>query len=344
MSTKQQAAAEWDNPMADAPREQHDAVDFARNNDGVHLADNQKKSSKEEVISRSQQNIALLANVNGQSEHDHREKWITELRDQCSTNGTKCTSPIRRMLNAFRVIRSARNYVMDESSDNTPLTQEQYNNATGYMQYHIFEMSHMENEDLKRRIQEFKARPNSLKGKAKTNLQNLRRGAFKTWKWQLLGSQALLDMTLRHGIFDAGKQRCYLLAFEQDLEEHKRQNNPTIDPKSQTYKYVRNNAHKARDEERRANKLSLQVVKEIEVKSRKMATRRQTLDDNFEELIATNLSPDDQLMLTALDAGKLKSTREAADDRLGHGWNIIPKRGAVMYQAAFTSAFGNMKS
>lgn len=329
--------------MADAPREQHDAVDFARNNDGVHLVDNQKKSSKEEGISRSQQNIVLLANVNGQSEHDHREKWITELRDQCSTNGTKCTSPIRRMLNAFKVIRSARNHVMDEGSDNTRLTQEQYNNATGYMQYHIFEMSHMENEDLKRRIQEFKARPNSLTGKAKANLQERRRGAFKTWKWQLLGSQALLDMTLRHGIFDAGKQRCYLLAYFRNLEVHKLAN-PTIDPTSQEYKDTRHNAYKARAEERRANKLSSQVAEEIEFKSLKMATRRQTLDDNFEELTATNLSPDDQLMLKALDTGKLTLTREAADKRFGHGREIIPKRGQVMYQDAFTRAFGNMKS
>ena len=343
VSTKQQAAAEWDNPMADARREQHDAVDFARNNDGVHLVDNQKKSSKEEVISRSQQNIVLLANVNGQSEDDHREKWITELRDQCSTNGTKCTSPIRRMLNAFSVIRSARNQVMDESSDNTSLTQKQYNNAIDYMQYHIFEMCHMENEDLKRRIQEFKAQPNSLKGKAKTKFQNDRRGPFKTWKWQLLGSPALLDMTLRHGIFDAGKQRCYLLAYFRNLEVHKLAN-PTIDPKSQEYKDIRHNAYKARDEERRANKLALQVAEEIEVKSRKMATRRQTLDDYFEELSTTNLSPDDQLMLTALEAGTLKSTREAADKRLGHGRDIIPKRGAVMFQAAFTRAFGNMNS
>ena len=359
LTTKQRATAEWDNSMADARREQDDAVDFdrymnsdprrkdiytARNNDGVHLVDNQKKkSSKEEVISRSQQKIALLANVNGQSEHDHREKWIKELRRQCSTKGTQCTSPIKRMHHAFSVIRSARNQVMNESSDNTKLTEEQYQKALEYMQYHIFETCVMENEDLKRRIQEFKAQPNSLKGKAKTNLQNLRRGAFKTWKWQLLGSQALLDMILRHGIFDAGKQRCYLLAFEQDLEVHKLAN-PTIDPKSQTYKDIRNNANKARDEERRANKLSLQVVKEVEVKSRKMAIRRQTLDDNFEELIATNLSPDDQLLLTALEAGKLKSTREAADDRLGHGRNIIPKRGAVMFQAAYTRAFGNMNS
>ena len=248
------------------------------------------------------------------------------------------------MLNAFRVIRSARNQVMDESSDNTSLTQEQYNNAIGYMQYHIFEMCHMENEDLKRRIQEFKARPNSLKGKAKTNLQNLRRGAFKTWKWQLLGSQALLDMTLRHGIFDAGKQRCYLLAYYRNLEVHKLAN-PTIDTTSQEYKDTRHNAYKARDEERRANKLSSQVAEEIEFKSLKMATRRQTLDDNFEELTATNyLSPDDQLTLKALDTGKLTLTREAADKRFGHGREITPKRGAVMYQAAFTSAFGNMKS
>ena len=150
-------------------------------------------------------------------------------------------------------------------------------------------------------------------------------------------------MVLRHGIFDAGKQRRFLLAFEQDLEDHLRQTTPTIEPKSQIYKDMRTNAHKARDEEKRAIQLSLHVVKEQEVKLRKMTTLRQTdlIANNFEELADTNLSPDEQLMLTALDAGTLESTREKADERFGHGRNITPKRGVAMHRSAFSRAFGN---
>jgi len=74
----------------------------------------------------------------------------------------------------------------------------------------------MRNQDLKHKIttiQEFE-------GAAKKQIQVKRRGAFKTWKWQLLGSTALLHMVLHHGIFDAGEQRRFLLAYEQILEDH----------------------------------------------------------------------------------------------------------------------------
>jgi len=54
----------------------------------------------------------------------------------------------------------------------------------------------------------------SLQGAAKKKIQALRRGPFKTWKWQLLGSTALLHMVLCHGIFDTGEQRRFLLAYE----------------------------------------------------------------------------------------------------------------------------------
>ena len=239
------------------------------------------------------------------------------------------------MNEAFDIVKRARNQV-GESSDGR-LTNEQYDKALEWMQHQVFEGTFMTSQSIKRRI----SQAEDLKGAAKKKLHSDRRGAFKTWKWQLLGSPALLHMVLCHGIFDAGEQRRFLLAYEQNLEDHLRQTTPTIDPKSQIYKDIRSNAHKARDEEKRANKLCLHVVKEQEVKLRKMTERGRPQIDliatNFEELVA--LSPDKQWMLTALDSGALESTREKADEWFGHGRNIIPKRGVAMHRSAFTRAF-----
>jgi len=88
---------------------------------------------------------------------------------------------------------------------------------------------------------------------------------------QLLGSAALLLTVLRHGIFEAGDQRRFLLAYEKEVEYHLRQTTPTLDVGTQIYKDLRSEAHKARDEEKRAGKLSQQVVKEQEAKLRKMS-------------------------------------------------------------------------
>ena len=238
----------------------------------------------------------------------------------------------------FDILKRARHQV-GESSDKETITDEQFQKALDWLKYDLFEVSLMRNQDLKHKIttiQEFE-------GAAKKEIQVKRRGAFKTFKWQLLGSTALLHMVLRHGIFDAGEQRRFLLAYEQILEDHLRQTTPTIDVGSPIYKDMQRKAHKAREDEKRANKMALQVAQELDVKFRKMSTAitplRNSIESNFEELVA--LSPDKEWMLTALESGQLESTRQKADELLGHGRHIVPKRGRAMHGAAFERAFGH---
>ena len=346
LTARERADAEWNISLADARQEQDDdvfpgrrinndphreAAYTDRNNDGVHLVDNQKKTLKDKYK-------AMLTNVHMRPEDKHRETWGTQLRKLCSTQGQQCTRPLMRMKVGFDILKRARHQV-GESSDKETITDEQFQKALDWLKYDLFEVSLMRNQDLKHKIttiQEFE-------GAAKKQIQVKRRGAFKTFKWQLLGSTALLHMVLRHGIFDAGEQRRFLLAYEQILEDHLRQTTPTIDVGSPIYKDMQRKAHKAREDEKRANKMALQVAQELDVKFRKMSTAitplRNSIESNFEELVA--LSPDKEWMLTALESGQLESTRQKADELLGHGRHIVPKRGRAMHGAAFERAFGH---
>jgi len=209
--------------MADAGQVQDDPSDFirhiagdprritqytVRNSDGVHLAGN-NRPAQENAKTSAEKYMALLANVDMLPEDDSRKKWATELQKICMRNGKHVNGPVdigatlKRMNDAFDLLKSARKQVGVSTDDHT-LTEKQQEKAHQWLQYQVFEQKFMTNKNLMRRIQEFNARPNSLKGTARKKCHDDRRGAFKVWKFQLLGSAALLLTVLRHGIFEAG--------------------------------------------------------------------------------------------------------------------------------------------
>ena len=327
---RERLRAEWADSVADAERKysQYDrrqantAVDLtrdmnseprradtytARNNDGVHLVDNQKQTATEPD---KQKYRMMLANVDKRPEDEQRKSWIKELRKQCSTEGKQCTRTLDRMQEAFDILERARNHV-GERRHGRQITEQQVGQALEWMQYDVFEVEYMTSVDIKRMI----SREKHLKGSEKTKLHHRRRGAFKAWKWQLLGSPALLDLVLRHGYFDAKFQRLFLLTFEQ-MRDNLRQTTPTIDVGSPIYKEYQSKALEARHTEKTANKMATFYVDEL-----------------------ADLPPEQQAMLDALASGALLSNRQRADEVFGHGRDVIQKSGRAMYRSAFTAAF-----
>jgi len=324
---RERLRAEWADSVADAERKysQYDrrqantAVDLtrdmnseprradtytARNNDGVHLVDNQKQTATEPD---KQKYRMMLANVDKRPEDEQRKSWIKELRKQCSTEGKQCTRTLDRMQEAFDILKRARNHV-GERRHGRQITEQQVGQALEWMQYDVFEVEYMTSVDIKRMI----SREKHLKGSEKTKLHHRRRGAFKAWKWQLLGSPALLDLVLRHGYFDAKFQRLFLLTFEQ-MRDNLRQTTPLRVSKQREYQ---SKALEARHTEKTANKMATFYVDEL-----------------------ADLPPEQQAMLDALASGALLSNRQRADEVFGHGRDVIQKSGRAMYRSAFTAAF-----
>ena len=215
------------------------------------------------------------------------------------------------MQEAFDILQRARNHV-GERRHGRQITEQQVSQALEWMQYDVFEVEYMTSVDIKRMISQEK----HLKGSEKTKLHHRRRGAFKAWKWQLLGSPAFLDLVLRHGIFDAEFQRLFLLTFEQMREDYLRQTTPTIDVESPIYKEYQSKALEARHTEKTADNMATFYVDEL-----------------------VDLPPEKRAMLNALASGALLSNRQRADEVFGHGRDVIQKSGRAMYRSAFTAAF-----
>jgi hypothetical protein len=92
-------------------------------------------------------------------------------------------------------------------------------------------------------------------------------GAFQVWAQGLMGNKHLFRTVVvapegRKRVESSvtpvrlGDQRRFLLAYNQELEDHLRQTTPTLDVGTQTNKDRRSEAHKARDDIKRAGKLS----------------------------------------------------------------------------------------
>ena len=220
------------------------------------------------------------------------------------------------MQEAFDILKRARNHV-GESRHGREITEQQVGQALEWMQYYVFEVEYMTSLSIKKMI----SQEEDLKGPKKRKLHEARRGAFKAWKWQLLGSPALLDLVLRHGIVDAKLQRLFLLTFEKMREDYLRQTTPTIDVGSPIYKEYQSKAQKARDAEKIANKMATFYVDEL-----------------------VDLPPEIQAMLNALASGALASERQKADEAFGHGRNVTQNRGRAMFRSAYTRAFSKPDS
>ena len=92
-------------------------------------------------------------------------------------------------------------------------------------------------------------------------------GAFQVWAQGLMGNKHLFRTVV---VAPEGRkrvessvtpvrlvdQRRFLLAYNQELEDHLRQTTPTLDVGTQTIKDRRSEAHKVRDDIKRAGKLS----------------------------------------------------------------------------------------
>ena len=275
---------------------------------------------------RARKFMDMLWNMEARAEEDSRMQWIMYLYTVRSTtssrDGTQFCGAIdikqtlQRLDGALSIIQNARKQALrrtgqeatttDATQHNVTLTKAQMTKAYEWLRFECFEAKYMHNMQLKARIARREANHQSLTPTQFQKLKDDRRGAFKAWKFNLLGNAALFNTVLSCGIFEAGDQRRFLLAYEEQLEE-KPERYFSKDEKEQR----RINAKQARRTLREAMELSAKVHKQT---AEHMDKRIHTMRPNSSCLQAISTpshrpvkSEAEEQLLTALDAGHLDS-------------------------------------
>ena len=157
------------------------------------------------------------------------------------------------------------------------------------------------------------------------------RAAFKVWRFGLLGNTQLFHAILCHGLFEAGHQRLFLLAYAQ-LQQDKP---PPISIAVREERRI--SAKIARAEPKKAKKLLASLMQHTGDKKMKLEAQMKQEDGTgrhdhavpdqnmalqtypgFEQLDAEHT-----LLLARLESGELDQARDAADSLYGHGQNIV---------------------
>ena len=238
----------------------------------------------------------MLRNMEAKAEEDSRMQWIMYLYPVRSTasssDGTQFCGAVdieqtlQRLDGALSIIQNARKQALHTGHEatttgatqhNVTLTKEQMSKAHQWLRVECFEAKYMHNEELKSRIARYEANHKSLTPKLSRKLKDDRRGAFKSWKFNLLGNAALFNTVLSCGIFEAGDQRRFLLAYLEQLEQ---KSEPNVSKEEKEQRRI--NAKEARQTLRGAMELSANVYRR-------------------------NFTQDEELLLAALHAGHLQS-------------------------------------
>ncbi len=138
-------------------------------------------------------------------------------------DGAEETGPVdykaglRLMEDALKLIHRARREA-GHDEENTKLSDAEFLRALSFLQT-VFESDCMANEDLKARIRHMEAAPLSLSRADKVLIRRQRRGAFKSWKWALMGNTHFLHALLRWGLFELKDQHILAAALLQEEED-----------------------------------------------------------------------------------------------------------------------------
>lgn len=275
--------------------------------DGAHLTGNNRPLEVTDKP-RAQVLIELLSDIaSREPEESNREKWASYMRlnpvvtSIHRKDGTQVIGPVditatlQVLEIALKIAEEARKHVGVTSPDRT-LSDDERGKANRWLQHECFEPHFMINTELKQMITLCDANPDAFGGARLKQLREKRRGAFKVWKFGLLGNTPLFHTVVSSGIFHPGDQRRFLLAFLKEKE-----NKPA--PVSEALQEARRTAaKKARSVLKRAKKIELLVkIKNVQLKK------------------------EQELLLRRLDSGELEQARTAADLAYGHGKGLSYK-------------------
>ena len=209
-----------------------------------------------------------------------------------------------RMLQmGLELAREARKSVGVDAS-NVTLSEVQRKEAFTFLKDDIFVKKFMQKEPHRTNYLALRANNDLFHGKARQDVLQTVRGAFKTWVRALMGNTALFMVILKYGLFDSTELRKFMIAFHQIKDEGKRDMHPTDGMSPADKERLRADALLARRNYRRAINLEA------------------SLCSGALPAGADSLSVSDAKLVVEYRAGKLLQLLLEANAAYGHGLGV----------------------